>query len=45
MLQHIQRNNHKLEVANKELTDIGDINGRPETFYETIKEVYDPNKM
>ena len=31
----------KLEVANKELTDIGDINGRPETFYETIKEVYD----
>ena len=31
----------KLDVANKELTDIGDINGRPETFYETIKEVYD----
>tara|TARA_B100000212_G_scaffold239359_1_gene182264 strand:+ start:210 stop:1985 length:1776 start_codon:yes stop_codon:yes gene_type:complete len=31
----------KLNVANNELTDIGDINGRPETFYETIKEVYD----
>ena len=31
----------KLDVANKELIDIGDINGRPETFYETIKEVYD----
>ena len=28
----------KLDVANKELIDIGDINGRPETFYETIKE-------
>ncbi|MBR19726.1 MAG: hypothetical protein CMA64_06225 [Euryarchaeota archaeon] len=33
--------NDKLESANKELTTIGDINGRPETFYETIKEVYD----
>ena len=31
----------KLTVANNELSDIGDINGRPETFYETIKEVYD----
>ena len=34
----------KLDVANKELTDIGDINGRPETFYETIKEVYERMK-
>jgi len=33
--------NDKLDVVNKELTSIGDINGRPETFYETIKEVYD----
>ena len=31
----------KLSEANKELTEIGDINGRPDTFYETIKEVYD----
>ena len=31
----------KLDIANKELDNIGDINGRPETFYETIKEVYD----
>jgi len=31
----------KLKIANDQLTDIGDINGRPNTFYETIKEVYD----
>ena len=31
----------KLSEANNELTEIGDINGRPDTFYETIKEVYD----
>ncbi len=31
----------KLSETNKELTEIGDINGRPDTFYETIKEVYD----
>ena len=31
----------KLSEANKELTEIGDINGRLDTFYETIKEVYD----
>tara|TARA_B100001287_G_scaffold138519_1_gene116643 strand:+ start:13151 stop:14926 length:1776 start_codon:yes stop_codon:yes gene_type:complete len=31
----------KLKIANDQLTEIGDINGRPDTFYETIKEVYD----
>ena len=31
----------KLGIANEELQKIGDINGRPDTFYETIKEVYD----
>jgi len=31
----------KLKVATDQLNDIGDINGRPDTFYETIKEVYD----
>ena len=31
----------KLDIANEELEKIGDINGRPDTFYETIKEVYD----
>ncbi len=31
----------KLKVATDQLSDIGDINGRPDTFYETIKEVYD----
>ena len=31
----------KLDIANEELQKIGDINGRPDTFYETIKEVYD----
>ena len=31
----------KLKIATDQLNDIGDINGRPETFYETIKEVYD----
>ncbi len=33
--------NDKLKIANDQLKGIGDINGRPETFYETIKEVYD----
>ena len=33
--------NDKLIEVNTELTNIGDINGRPDTFYETIKEVYD----
>tara|TARA_B100001287_G_scaffold47247_1_gene36290 strand:- start:756 stop:2531 length:1776 start_codon:yes stop_codon:yes gene_type:complete len=31
----------KLKIATDQLSDIGDINGRPDTFYETIKEVYD----
>jgi len=31
----------KLEDVLKGLTDIGDINGRPNTFYETAKEAYD----
>ncbi len=31
----------KLGIANEEIIKIGDINGRPDTFYETIKEVYD----
>ena len=33
--------NDKLKIANNQLEEIGDINGRPETFYETLKEVYD----
>ena len=33
--------NDKLKIANDQLDEIGDINGRPETFYETLKEVYD----
>tara|TARA_B100001057_G_scaffold244132_1_gene244448 strand:- start:5693 stop:7468 length:1776 start_codon:yes stop_codon:yes gene_type:complete len=33
--------NEKLKIANDQLDQIGDINGRPETFYETLKEVYD----
>ena len=31
----------KLEEVLKGLNDIGDINGRPNTFYETAKEAYD----
>jgi DNA repair exonuclease SbcCD ATPase subunit len=31
----------KLEEVLKGLSDIGDINGRPNTFYETMKEAYD----
>ena len=31
----------KLDIANEKKKKIGDINGRPDTFYETIKEVYD----
>ena len=31
----------KVVDVTKSLTDIGDINGKPTTFYETIKEVYD----
>jgi len=31
----------KLESAMKELKEIGDINGRPNTFYETAKEAYE----
>jgi DNA repair exonuclease SbcCD ATPase subunit len=31
----------KLEVVLLALAEIGDINGRPSTFYETIKEAYD----
>ena len=31
----------KLEEVLKSLSDIGDINGRPNTFYETAKEAYD----
>src|SRR6056300_141525 len=31
----------KLEDVLKGLTDIGDINGKPNTFYETAKEAYD----
>ena len=33
--------NDKLKIANDQLDEIGDINGRPDTFYETLKEVYD----
>ena len=33
--------NDKLKIANDQLKEIGDINGRPDTFYETLKEVYD----
>jgi len=31
----------KLETAMKSLEDIGDINGKPTTFYETAKEAYE----
>jgi len=31
----------KLEEAIKSLEDIGDLNGRPNTFYESIKEAYE----
>ena len=31
----------KLDEIIRGLNDIGDINGRPETFYETIREAYD----
>jgi DNA repair exonuclease SbcCD ATPase subunit len=31
----------KLEVVLAALTEIGDINGRPTTFYETVKEAYE----
>ena len=31
----------KLENVMKDLNDIGDINGRPNTFYESIKEAYE----
>ena len=31
----------KLELVMKALTEIGDINGRPDTFYESMKEAYD----
>ena len=31
----------KLEDIMKSLSDIGDINGRPNTFYETMREAYD----
>jgi len=31
----------KLEKVQKGLDDIGDINGKPNTFYETIKEAYE----
>ena len=33
--------NDKVVDVTKSLTNIGDINGKPTTFYETIKEVYD----
>ena len=33
--------NSKLEDINKGLDEIGDINGRPNTFYETAKEAYE----
>lgn len=32
---------NKLTLVVKELDDIGDINGRPNTFYDTIKEAYE----
>ena len=32
---------NKLEEVLKGLSDIGDINGKPNTFYETMKEAYD----
>ena len=31
----------KVKGVTESLTEIGDINGKPNTFYETIKEVYD----
>ena len=31
----------KIKEINQQLTDIGDINGKPTTFYESIKEAYD----
>ncbi len=31
----------KIQLTNKQLSDIGDINGKPITFYESIKEAYD----
>ena len=31
----------KLEEAMKALSDIGDINGKPTTFYESAKEAYE----
>ena len=34
----------KLNVVFKDLEDIGDINGKPTTFYETVKEAYEHRK-
>ena len=32
---------NKLELVMKQLDDIGDINGRPDTFYDTAREAYE----
>ena len=34
----------KVTSVTNSLEEIGDINGKPTTFYETIKEVYDLNR-
>ena len=40
-LQYLNDVNTKLEEVVKGLEDIGDINGKPKTFYETAKEAYE----
>ena len=40
-LQYLNEVNTKLEEVVKGLEDIGDINGKPKTFYETAKEAYE----
>ncbi len=40
-LQYLNEVNTKLEEVVKGLGDIGDINGKPKTFYETAKEAYE----
>ena len=40
-LQYLNEVNTKLEEVVKSLEDIGDINGKPKTFYETAKEAYE----
>ena len=40
-LQYLNEIKTKLEEVVKSLEDIGDINGKPKTFYETAKEAYE----